>query len=771
MSKRKIHILFALVLSFVCSVVCAATLSGCAAIAPSDFAGTDFAFLADFAYGDTNGGEAVITFDTAEDFAASTDEKLTEGSYVKTRGYYFTDDRGGAKYIIEKSGTHGSILLKNGLYANIVIDTCEVDGENFNLLSVKQFGAKSDGYTADHNAIKASVDYINEKLGGRKTVLYFPKGSYRVNEELIIDGLQNVVVTGAIDETEVFSDNKFAGESNYFIALKNVKNCFVGNIGFEAREDIANYGYTGQLTLVDCNNIYLYNLSFNVPATSAPAEEDADNLHVNLSLYSGDKNIIVDSCTMYQMNGASRGANISVTDVEQHTTQNITVTNCEFHGNAGASQVEITSLSASTKSCVKNIKFTNNKIYSHSTAYREVTGAGTTCFVVAENDNDISKINIENNEFVSYADLDFMTFGSVKSCTVKNNKITVYANNGNAGCVFSSSGTNDGYITIQSNEIYLSRTSDVSDGKNISSGCLTFKNNTVMADCTVYKIADRLGVFTENSFRIFGAFGSCGAPLKFSKNTVNSYGQHANADSAILVNYSADDEITANASLEFSNNTINDYAYYYGSKKTDPAETLCAVNGISAKKLQITNNVYNCPNYSYVNEGDYMLICSVNGASVGSFVCKGNDLQGASEVLGASVGSNKLREFNTDISLPQNSAITVLLDGEAKKTVITEETTVTLTTETEEAVEWFALDNGVATLENGVIKGKSGGTFTVYVIRTDGSGIYTKISVTIAPEKPNIAAAVFIIIAVLWLATAAVGLTVALLKRKHGGSI
>ena len=445
-------------------------------------------------------------------------------------------------------------------------------------------------------------------------------------------------------------------------------------------------------------------------------------------------------------------------DFYERGTENITVKNCELHDNARDEQVGIFSRSNAENSSVTGVNFLNNKVFTYQTPYKELIGGRTMCFTVAY-DNVISNINIEGNEFVSYADSKFMTFGSAKNCTIKNNKITVIASGGKAGYVFDSSCADDNDVIIDGNEFYLTYATTPVEGKCVSAGRLTFKNNKVISDCTVDKIADRLGIYENNDFRMLGSFGSCGSAVKFNHNTVTCYGEHSNQYNEMFFNHSGDGTFNENTVLEFIGNTVTDYTYYNGAKNQKIFDRLCTVNNVNLKELRVTDNVYNCPNYRYSSPNDYMWICWVrSGAEIENFVCENNDLQGANVVDGADGGKNTLREFNSDAREPSATEIEILYN----------KGTSTLAVSGVESVEWFTLDKNVM-IENGAVTGN--GEITVFAAKTDGSGVCAKITITLASDKPdNTVKVVCIVLSVIFVVVAVAAATVIVLikrRRKH----
>ncbi len=93
------------------------------------------------------------------------------GNIVQTRGYYSANDGGGAKYEILKSSSHAIdnaayIKLNNGYVARMIIGR--------KTINIKQFGAKGDGTTDDHEA-------FTKAFKTAAVTIKIPDGTYNLN--------------------------------------------------------------------------------------------------------------------------------------------------------------------------------------------------------------------------------------------------------------------------------------------------------------------------------------------------------------------------------------------------------------------------------------------------------------------------------------------------------------------------------------------------------------------------------------------------------------
>ena len=120
--------------------------------------------------------KAVRYYDSISNMKSDT--TLKAGMYVKTKGYYESDDGGSGEYIIVDDDTlvddGGSIhVLTNGLRAKLIIN------DKINIL---QFGAKKDGSEDIGNI-------VNTAINNGYTNIYLPKGDYLVSTTIDLDDI------------------------------------------------------------------------------------------------------------------------------------------------------------------------------------------------------------------------------------------------------------------------------------------------------------------------------------------------------------------------------------------------------------------------------------------------------------------------------------------------------------------------------------------------------------------------------------------------------
>lgn len=157
--------------------------------------------------------EAIRTYENVS--SMKSDTKLTEGMYVKTKGYYNINDCGGAEYIIRTKTNddvedNGSIhFISNNLVAELILK----DGVVYN-----QFGAKGDGVHDDYTAIYKTHIFANSKnikvFGCEKSVYYIGDISNSIpvmtdtdfrNANFIIDD-ENVTTNKSVDIFDIRSE-------------------------------------------------------------------------------------------------------------------------------------------------------------------------------------------------------------------------------------------------------------------------------------------------------------------------------------------------------------------------------------------------------------------------------------------------------------------------------------------------------------------------------------------------------------------------------------
>lgn len=222
---------------------------------------------------DTTDGESVqlklnkkpYYYNSVADMKADT--KLKAGDMAVTLGYYEANDGGAAQYKIRILTNNdvvdnGSILkiANNDLVAELITlnDT----------INVKQFGAKGNEITDDHQAIINALNYIYKKISSHSTaqsvksnyILEFNKGIYLNNSLIYYDNyIDNLIIKGNGAYITGYGF-KFSTKIGYNVNIDNLNFCNV-NTCYEF--DYIDRNYQTMLftnsTYRDCNNIFKIN--------------------------------------------------------------------------------------------------------------------------------------------------------------------------------------------------------------------------------------------------------------------------------------------------------------------------------------------------------------------------------------------------------------------------------------------------------------------------------------------------------------------------------
>lgn len=169
-------------------------------------------------------------------------ENLVNGSTCETYGFYATNDGGGAKYLV-RTITNDDVVDEKTiieLYDNYLI--AELIKED--TMNVKQFGAKGDGITDDTTSVQCALDYVKNVRVPAGTYMVDAVTQIALNDDnhltidndgiikalpnsasnyavLLIDGVDNVVVTGGTVQGERDTHTGTSGEWGHCIAVKN----------------------------------------------------------------------------------------------------------------------------------------------------------------------------------------------------------------------------------------------------------------------------------------------------------------------------------------------------------------------------------------------------------------------------------------------------------------------------------------------------------------------------------------------------------------------
>jgi hypothetical protein len=127
------------------------------------------------------------------------------------------------------------------------------------IINVMNYGAKGDGIANDYFAIQNAIAELNMKKTG---ILFFPKGTYRVDEVFrqtemgkVLNGRSHFIITGV-------KNFAIRGEKGTVISIKGD---FHKKVEWEIKERNAGYSYTQQISFLfnGCKNVTIENLEID----------------------------------------------------------------------------------------------------------------------------------------------------------------------------------------------------------------------------------------------------------------------------------------------------------------------------------------------------------------------------------------------------------------------------------------------------------------------------------------------------------------------------
>ena len=604
------------------------------AVDPTSIAGTqvykdmDYTFLKDFSYGKSNAELATVTFGSVEELKKSKDIRLVSGKIIKTEGYYESGDGGSAVYEIlseydmtQAKRNDGAIQLVNGLYACIIPDFCEIDGQKWMVVNVLQYGAKGDGRTASHTAISSAFTSLSkhvakddegENLGEIvRGIAYIPSGEYKCANEVGTDGLKNVNIVGDGDSSVLFTDNDYRkdlGYGEFFFSTWNGKNLYYGDFRIEARE-VDLYHYMRQFVLIYCDNMYIYNVDLIIPQESWSGYYYEDKQYSNCTLYSGNTNITIDGCKFVLFSGAYRGANFGVLDFWNREVKNITLMNCDMYSNARDEQIGIfnipkTGANINDKTSISNVDLINNTIHTTPVKYEEVVGNQNMIFTVSYSDSvRIDDIRIAGNHFICEADSKFMTFGNATNVVVEENIIEIITTRNTGASVFDSSNGDAKNILIRNNEFFLTSEDGERKKASMTQGRMTLEGNRIFSDSgMIWGVVGQVARNNEFIFLKPVGYATGGVDL-VENNKFYLYGGVTGGNTPSVSGF----DITAASGIKdvaIKNNTVYDYGYAIGRR--GPFSSLVYVSAYEGKeRAEFSGNTYYAPNKKFKSADGY----------------------------------------------------------------------------------------------------------------------------------------------------------------------
>ena len=604
------------------------------AIDPTSIASTkiykdmDYSFLSKYPFGQSNAELATVTFSNVEELQKSEDVRLVAGTIIKTEGYYESGDGGNAVYEIlseydayQANRKDGAIQLANGLYACILPDVYEIDGQKWMVVSVLQYGARGDGITPSQAAISSASSSVSkhiakddngEDLGEVvRGIAYIPAGEYKCAREVVMDGIKNINLIGDGDSSVLFTDNDYnkgIGYGEFLFATWNGKNLYYGDFRIEARE-VDLYHYMRQFVLVYCDNMYIYNVDLIIPQESWSGYYYEDKQYSNCTLYSGNTNITIDGCKFVLFSGTYRGANFGVLDFWNREVKNITLMNCDMYSNARDEQIGIfnipkTGANINDKTSISNVDLINNTIHTTPVKYEEVVGNQNMIFTVSYSDSvRIDDIRIAGNHFICEADSKFMTFGNATNVVVEENIIEIITTRNTGASVFDSSNGDAKNILIRNNEFFLTSEDGERKKASMTQGRMTLEGNRIFSDSgMIWGVVGQVARNNEFIFLKPVGYATGGVDL-VENNKFYLYGGVTGGNTPSVSGF----DITAASGIKdvaIKNNTVYDYGYAIGRR--GPFSSLVYVSAYEGKeRAEFSGNTYYAPNRKFKSADGY----------------------------------------------------------------------------------------------------------------------------------------------------------------------
>ena len=468
-------------------------------------------------------GEITATYDTVEGMQEDV-LNLKAGDFVKTKGYYEENDKGGALYSIVSKGNKVAnekniITLNDDLLAVLKIEN--------NTVNIKQYGARGDGQEDDHQAIELAVASGAE-------IVYFEPGEYKCTDELYFCGISDITIEG--NGAVLFTDDDYRKTLNWkehFISFvgtnaKKAENITIRNLTVETRgtykEEIGQK-YKNQIVFQYVNGVLVEKCQFYIPEKFPRTSEDeaipagAKTLEYScFDLYTGWENVIVRDCQLINEAGAYYGVCAQFRDIWNAGGQNVEFYNNYCYSNSKDEIIAIFS-GSSASSYVKNVTLRNNNIVADKTPYYD----RNVCMTVGYDDsNCCDNIQISSNQITGVFDWTLFGMGkTLSNSSIKGNEITCKTSNGEkkAGIVRSSA-VEDGSEysnTFSGNSIYI----PVYQGnglQSVFSARGNFIGNKIISEEKIYAIFEGNGHYENNNIQVNNEVSFIGKVAKDIKN-------------------------------------------------------------------------------------------------------------------------------------------------------------------------------------------------------------------------------------------------------------
>ena len=381
--------------------------------------------------------KAIRYYNTVSDMVA--DETLKAGMYVKTKGYYLSNDGGSSEYEIIDDSTliadNGSIIaLTNELFAKLIIEN--------NTVNIKQFGAKGNNTDDD-------TEYIQTAINKANVIVFNENENYKITSVIYIPSNKKLYGNGAT--FTMYSDLSLFRNEHYNSTTID-KNIVIEEIN------------------VDCTNI---------------STTDQKN---NVIFLCGVENVLINNCNFND--SKSDSIYIGTNNLENNYNDNVLIKNCNI-SNSRRNGISIIQGNVNIKNCyiianesnVSLFDIEPNNTFEKSSVNIEDSyfkGLGSIRIQVDENLAPYDDINLFiKNSYIESSDNSALSFQRCDNVKVDNCKIKSTSTTTNA-CVL---GYHVNKLQLLNNNIINSCTSgirtSVCDNSNIYNNNITGGRNSL----------------------------------------------------------------------------------------------------------------------------------------------------------------------------------------------------------------------------------------------------------------------------------------------------
>ncbi len=200
---------------------------------------------------DLNVKEKPYYFNTYNDMIFNT-STFKNGMKLKTMGYHFINDGGGADYVVTnvQSGTKYQVNIGTNLWVEMIIKDS---------VNVKQFGAYGDGVNDDTTSIQNALNYSHN--------IYIPDGTYMVDAVTELRPRSNTTIELSQEATlKAITNSSTHYRIFHLIDVENVE-IFGGTLEGDRLTHTGTTGEWGNCIRCggECDNIYIHDINLINP--------------------------------------------------------------------------------------------------------------------------------------------------------------------------------------------------------------------------------------------------------------------------------------------------------------------------------------------------------------------------------------------------------------------------------------------------------------------------------------------------------------------------